>query len=49
MAWTGGKITAEYDPVLRGGTIMDGTVTFEEDTCTGALPGKLLRSYDMVG
>ena len=29
-------------------TIVNGTVTFEENDCTGALPGKLLRSYDMV-
>lgn len=29
-------------------TIVNGTVTFEENTCTGSLPGKLLRSYDMV-
>ena len=26
----------------------NGTVTFEENKCTGALPGKLLRSYDMI-
>jgi hypothetical protein len=24
-------------------------VTFQENQCTGSLPGKLLRSYDMVG
>ena len=29
-------------------TIVNGNVTFEENECTGALPGKLLRSYDMV-
>jgi N-acyl-D-amino-acid deacylase len=29
-------------------TIVNGAVTFEENQCTGALPGKLLRSYDMV-
>ena len=29
-------------------TLVNGTVTFEENNCTGALPGKLLRSYDMV-
>ena len=28
--------------------IVNGTVTFENNECTGALPGKLLRSYDMV-
>ena len=27
-------------------TIVNGTVTFEDGVCTGALPGKLLRSYD---
>ena len=30
-------------------TIVNGAVTFEGNECTGALPGKLLRSYDMVG
>ena len=30
-------------------TLVNGTVTFEGNNCTGALPGKLLRSYDMVG
>ncbi len=30
-------------------TIVNGAVTFEENVCTGALPGKLLRSYDMTG
>ena len=30
-------------------TIVNGIVTFEGNDCTGALPGKLLRSYDMVG
>ena len=29
--------------------IVNGTVTFVGNQCTGALPGKLLRSYDMVG
>ena len=29
-------------------TIVNGAVTFERNECTGALPGKLLRSYDMV-
>ena len=29
-------------------TIVNGEVTFEGSDCTGALPGKLLRSYDMV-
>ena len=30
-------------------TIVNGAPTFEGTECTGALPGKLLRSYDMVG
>ena len=30
-------------------TVVNGTVTFEDNDCTGVLPGKLLRSYDMVG
>ncbi len=29
-------------------TLVNGVVTFEENRCTGALPGKLLRSYDMI-
>jgi N-acyl-D-aspartate/D-glutamate deacylase len=29
-------------------TIVNGVVTFEESIATGALPGKLLRSYDMA-
>ena len=29
--------------------IVNGTVTFVGNQCTGVLPGKLLRSYDMVG
>ena len=30
-------------------TLVNGSVTFADNECTGALPGKLLRSYDMVG
>ena len=30
-------------------TIVNGQITFEDQQCTGALPGKLLRSYDMAG
>ena len=30
-------------------TIVNGAVTFEDNQPTGVLPGKLLRSYDMVG
>jgi hypothetical protein len=29
-------------------TIVNGQVTFEDDVCTGALPGKVIRSYDQV-
>jgi N-acyl-D-amino-acid deacylase len=29
-------------------TIVNGAVTFEDNRCTNALPGKLLRSYDMI-
>ena len=29
-------------------TIVNGQVTFEDGVCSGALPGKLLRSYDQV-
>ncbi|MFQ5933564.1 MAG: amidohydrolase family protein [Dehalococcoidia bacterium] len=29
--------------------VVNGTGTFEENECAGPLPGKLLRSYDMVG
>ena len=29
-------------------TIVNGEVTFEDGVCSGALPGKLLRSYDQV-
>jgi N-acyl-D-amino-acid deacylase len=28
--------------------IVNGQVTFDDGTCSGALPGKLLRSYDQV-
>jgi len=29
-------------------TVVNGEVTFEDGVCSGALPGKLLRSYDQV-
>ena len=29
-------------------TLVNGTVTFEENDCSGALPGHLLRSYAML-
>jgi len=30
-------------------TIVNGQITFEDGTGTGALSGKMLRSYDMAG
>ncbi len=30
-------------------TLVNGVVTFDGNDCTGALPGKLLRSHEMVG
>lgn len=30
-------------------TIVNGHITFEDGACTGALPGKALRSYEMAG
>ena len=29
--------------------LVNGAVTFQENECTGALPGKLMRSYDQIG
>ena len=29
--------------------LVNGTVTFQDNECTGALPGTLMRSYDQVG
>ena len=29
--------------------LVNGTLTFQENECTGALPGTLMRSYDQVG
>ena len=29
-------------------TVVNGTITFDDNVCTGALPGKLMRSYDMI-
>ena len=45
----GGERRIIQKPVGLRYTIVNGTVTFEENNCTGALPGKLMRSYDMVG
>ena len=44
----GGERRLIQKPVGLRYTLVNGTVTFEENDCTGALPGKLLRSYDMV-
>ena len=45
----GGERRLIQKPTGLRHTIVNGTVTFEGNDCTGALPGKLLRSYDMVG
>ena len=45
----GGERRLVQKPTGLNYTIVNGTVTFEGNDCTGALPGKLLRSYDMVG
>jgi len=45
----GGERRLVQKPTGLRYTIVNGAVTFEENRCTGALPGKLLRSYDMVG
>ena len=29
-------------------SLVNDAVTFENNACTGGLPGKLLRSYDMI-
>ena len=45
----GGERRLVQKPTGLRYTIVNGAVTFEGNDCTGALPGKLLRSYDMVG
>ena len=45
----GGERRVIQKPTGLRYTIVNGTVTFVDNECTGALPGKLLRSYDMVG
>ena len=45
----GGERRVIQKPTGLRYTIVNGSVTFEGNECTGALPGKLLRSYDMVG
>ena len=44
----GGERRLVQKPTGLRYTLVNGTVTFEGNDCTGALPGKLLRSYDMV-
>ena len=43
----GGERRVIQKPTGLRYTLVNGTVTFEDNECTGALPGKLLRSYDM--
>ena len=45
----GGERRLVQKPTGLRYTVVNGAVTFDENVCTGALPGKLLRSYDMVG
>ena len=45
----GGERRVIQKPTGLRYTIVNGTTTFDGNDCTGALPGKLLRSYDMVG
>ena len=44
----GGERRLVQKPTGLRYTVVNGAVTFEGNDCTGALPGKLLRSYDMV-
>ncbi|MEE9247538.1 MAG: amidohydrolase family protein [Dehalococcoidia bacterium] len=45
----GGERRVIQKPTGLRYTIVNGSVTFEGNECTGALPGRLLRSYNMVG
>jgi N-acyl-D-aspartate/D-glutamate deacylase len=45
----GGEKRLVQKPTGLRYTLVNGVVTFEGNDCTGALPGKLLRSYDQVG
>ncbi len=45
----GGERRVIQKPTGLRYTLVNGAVTFEDNECTGALPGVLLRSYDMVG
>ena len=45
----GGERRVIQKPTGMRYTVVNGSVTFEGNECTNALPGKLLRSHDMVG
>jgi N-acyl-D-aspartate/D-glutamate deacylase len=45
----GGERRFVQQPTGLRYVLVNGAVTFQENQCTGALPGKLLRSYDMIG
>ena len=45
----GGEKRLVQKPTGMRYILVNGAVTFEGNDCTGALPGKLLRSYDQVG
>ena len=45
----GGEKRLVQKPTGMRYIIVNGAVTFIDNECTNALPGKLLRSYDMVG
>jgi N-acyl-D-aspartate/D-glutamate deacylase len=45
----GGEKRLVQKPTGMRYIIVNGAVTFIDNECTSALPGKLLRSYDMVG
>ena len=45
----GGEWRRVQKPTGMRYILVNGGVTFQENECTGALPGKLLRSYDMIG
>ena len=45
----GGKRRLIQKPTGLRHTVVNGEVTFKGNDCTGALPGQLLRSYDMLG
>jgi N-acyl-D-aspartate/D-glutamate deacylase len=45
----GGEKRLIQKPTGLRHTLVNGAVTFEGNDCTGALPGKLLRSYNQIG